>query len=188
MNNFNIIKRQDGKVQIVLSEDQYMQFEQFQKEKLEQKNKKKTYKNLIPVMLEKFMEWMGDFKEQFNDELQMLNYKISILKNNRQKMAIKDLRRICQNETLKEWWISFLQDGWALSMIQNMKTSTDKTPYEKSIYVLLNEAKNPKNPDQLYKGFTSQKLKDLIDDGQVQQDNLIEDQFEDSPVHFYNSK
>ena len=54
-------------------------------------------------------------------------------------MAIKDLREICLCDTKKEYWIRFLSYSHAKESINHMKASTNKSLYEKKIYLLLKE-------------------------------------------------
>lgn len=55
-------------------------------------------------------------------------------------MCKKDLIIIYSEVTLKQYWIKFLKDGWALKMIKKMKKSTNKTLYKDSLSDLLNKA------------------------------------------------
>ena len=45
-------------------------------------------------------------------------------------MSIKDLKEICKDECIKEYWISFLENGPAKDSIRKMKNSTNKNLYE----------------------------------------------------------
>ena len=45
-------------------------------------------------------------------------------------MSIKDLISLCKIKAIREYWISFLEDGHAKESIEKMKKNTNKSLYK----------------------------------------------------------
>ncbi|KAM3131246.1 hypothetical protein pb186bvf_016704 [Paramecium bursaria] len=153
---FEIIETKGNMVQVKMNEETWMLLENFlvrQQVFQEISRGGGALKNIIPVMLNKFTKWLSSLNPQ---EVMNIKTKIKKIRNNRQNMSIKDLQQICQDEQVKEYWISFLENGSARDSIQKMKNSTNKLLYEQQIGDLLREVLEPKIRGKPYKGFISQ--------------------------------
>ncbi|KAM3128111.1 hypothetical protein pb186bvf_019812 [Paramecium bursaria] len=150
MNQLKVLNKKKGIVRLQCTEQTYMLIEklldEYQK-KMQEMSKKAAYKNSIPVMLNKFTKWLDTLDvEEYKDIYEIVS-KVDEQRGNRQKMAIKDLIDLCDDVSINNYWLEFLQNGHARESIQKMKKSANKELYFEHLDLLLMEIQHSKIRD-----------------------------------------